>query len=374
MRVLIPFGTRPEIVKLAPVVHALRAVGDAVTVVATGQHRDPGLTEVFYAELGVRPDVVLAVDGDPADRLGAILTGAVRTVERVRPDLVLVLGDTHTVPAYCLAARGARVPVVHLEAGLRSFNPTSVEEVNRRVAAAAAVLHLAPTEQARRFLLAEGVPSARVVVVGNPVLDALRAVGAARTPVERRRGVLLTAHRATNVDDPARLAELVRLAGELAATIGPVTFPVHPRTRAALHRHGLAASLDRPGVAAVDPLPYSAMIEAVAGARVVVTDSGGLQEEASWLGVPVVVLRGSTPRWEGVLDGSSVLAGMDADRALKAALDLAEPDAQRRVAAVRCPYGDGRTGPRVASLLHHPATAPLLELAEPDYVDQAPPQ
>ena len=136
MRLLVPFGTRPEIVKLAPVVTALRAGGDDVVVVATGQHHDPELTDVFYRELGIGPDIVLAPEGDRAGRLGAILTGAVTTVEQSRPHAVLVMGDTHTVPAYCLAARNHTVPVIHLEAGLRSFNPTSVEEVNRRIAAA----------------------------------------------------------------------------------------------------------------------------------------------------------------------------------------------------------------------------------------------
>ena len=140
MRLLVPFGTRPEIVKLTPVVQALRAAGDEVTVVATGQHHDAGLTEVFYAELGVAPDIVLRIEDDRLDRLAGIVGGAVRVVGEVRPDAVLVLGDTHTVPAYCLAARNATIPAVHLEAGLRSFNPTSVEEVNRRVAAVAQLL------------------------------------------------------------------------------------------------------------------------------------------------------------------------------------------------------------------------------------------
>jgi UDP-N-acetylglucosamine 2-epimerase (non-hydrolysing) len=373
MRLLVPFGTRPEIVKLAPVVRALRAAGDDVVVVATGQHHDADLTDVFYAELGVSPDVVLTA-AEGAARLGSLVTGAVETVARTRPEVVLVLGDTHTVPAYCLAARGATVPVVHLEAGLRSFNPTSVEEVNRRVAAAVCALHLAPTEQSRRFLLAEGVAPERVAVVGNPVLDALRGSGVARRPLAERSGVVLTAHRATNVDDPARLAQLVALVHGLAAAVGPVVFPVHPRTRRALEAAGRWADLDVPGVTTTGPVPYSAMLDLVAGSAVVVTDSGGLQEEASWLGVPVVVLRRSTPRWEGVHDGSAVLTGLDADRALKAALDLTTPEAQRRTAALPCPYGDGRTGERVVRALHDADAAGLLELAEPDWVDRAPPR
>lgn len=375
MRLLVPFGTRPEIVKLAPVVRALRGCGDEVVVVATGQHYDAALTRVFHDELGVAPDIELEATGDRAARLGAIVAGALDVVDRVRPDAVLVMGDTHTVPAYCIAARNCVVPVIHLEAGLRSFNPTSVEEVNRRIAAATCALHLAPTGLARRFLLDEGVPAERVAVVGNPVLDTLRAVGAARRPVEQRAGVLVTAHRASNVDDPARLDQLVALVLDLAARVGPVTFPVHPRTGQALRRAGcwdrLAAA---DGVTLTDPVPYTTMVELVASSAVVVTDSGGLQEEAAWLGVPVVVLRRSTPRWEGVHSGGAVLTGMDAARAVAAALALTTPEALRRVADIPCPYGDGHTAERVAGLLHEPATAALLRLEEPDYVGRAGPR
>jgi UDP-N-acetylglucosamine 2-epimerase (non-hydrolysing) len=331
MRVLVPFGTRPEIVKLAPVVRALRTAAIEVTVVATGQHYDAELTDVFYDELGIRPDRVGRPQGTPAQRLGAMLTDAVELVAARRPDLVLVLGDTHTVPCYCLAARGERVPVAHLEAGLRSFNETSIEEVNRRVAAATASLHLAPTELAARFLHAEGVPPERVRVVGNPVLDVLRELGVTAGPPEARSGVVLTAHRATNVDDPARLEQLVRLALGLARTAGPVSFPLHPRTRDRLQAVG---ALDRLRVDGIELCP---------------------------------------PRWEAVAAGTSVLTGMDAERALAATLELAAPDAQARVAATPCLYGDGHTAARVAALLTDPASAALLGLEEPDYVGKPPP-
>lgn len=374
LEVLVPFGTRPEIVKLAPVVAALRRRGLDVTVAATGQHADPSLTEVFYAELGLRPDVTATLDGDPAQRLGGLLTTAARTVQAVAPDVVLLLGDTNTVPAYCLAARAARVPVAHLEAGLRSFNETSMEEVNRRVAAATASLHLAPTALAARFLAAEGVAPERVRVVGNPVIDLLRARGVRGLPLEQRRGAVVTAHRATNVDDPARLAELVRLLAGLGERLAPVLLPLHPRTRRRLEEAGLLERVAAlPGVQVRDPLPYAAMLDAMARCRVVVSDSGGLQEEASWLGVPVVVLRTSTPRWEGVATGAAVLTGLDADRALDAAVAAAGPERQRLVAGLPCPYGDGTTGEQVADLLLDPAVRPLLDLAEPDFVGKPAP-
>ena len=368
MKVLVPFGTRPEIIKLAPVVRALVEAGLSVRTVATGQHYDEMLTDAFFEGLRLRPDTRWSLSGSEGERLGAMIGLAYAEIEATRPDLVLCLGDTYTVPSFCLAARRHRVPIAHLEAGLRSFNPTSMEEVNRKVAAATAALHLAPTELAARFLAAEGITGRRVRVVGNPVIDVLRAMGVAPVPPEQRHRVVVTAHRATNVDDPVRLEALIHLVVSLADEVGPVTFPVHPRTAARLGSRGWTHKLDRPGVTLSAPLAYDEMLDLLGTARVVVTDSGGLQEEASWLRIPVVVLRRSTPRWEGVEAGTSVLTGMDPSRALAVSKRLASPAEQARVAAVRCPYGDGHTSERVAALLSDPATEALLRIDEPDFV------
>lgn len=371
-RILVPFGTRPEVIKLAPVVRALRAAGHAVTAVDTGQHADAAMGADVQRSLGLEPDVRLRLP-QGAGRPGAVLTGAAEVLHEHPADLVLALGDTHTVPAYALAARGVGVPFAHLEAGLRSFNLRSMEEVNRRVAGAAAQLHFAPTARAATFLLAEGVPAHRIFVVGNPVVDALRHNGVAAVPPADRVGVLVTAHRASNVDDPARLARLLDVIARLTA-IGPVRFPVHPRTKARLHEHGLAERLAAlPGVGWEEPLAYDALLDALARSRVVVTDSGGLQEEAAYLGVPAVVLRRSTPRWEGVESGAAVLTGITSDeeagRAVAAAHRLTEPAELARVAALPCPYGDGTTGTQVAAVLADPATDALLALDEPDCTD-----
>lgn len=368
MRVTVPIGTRPEAIKLAYVVAGLQAAGHDVRTVATGQHDDPRLAADVFAELGWVPDEVWALPAGEGPRAGALLTHAFAEMEAHPPDAVLVLGDTYTAPLLAIGARRYGVGVVHLEAGLRSFNPLSMEEANRRLMAALATVHLAPTELAASFLLAEGVPQERVRVVGNTVLDALRASGVERRPSADRTGVLVTAHRATNVDDAARLAELVGLVLALGAELGPVTFPVHPRTRARLGQHGLWERLHGRGVQVCDPLPYRALLERLAASRVAVTDSGGLQEEASWLGVPAVVLRCSTPRWEGVVLGSSVLTGLDAGLALEAAVALAQPAAQERVAALDCPYGDGHSADRVVDALSDPSLLDLLTPEEPDFV------
>lgn len=372
---LVPLGTRPEIVKLAPVITALRGRdGLDVHVVATGQHGDPAMSGAFFNELGVAPDASWSLEGDEPERVGRLLTCAYRSVEEHRPDVVLVLGDTYTVPVFCLASRRHGVPLIHLEAGLRSFNETSLEEMHRRMAAATASLHLAPTELAARFLRDEGIDRERIRVVGNPVIDTLRARDVRSYPPDRRCGVVVTAHRANNVDDPVKLAGLVRLVVELARRLPPVVFPLHPRTRKRLEAAGALDELRLDGIRLLEPQPYEQMLSLLGQARVIVTDSGGLQEEAAWLGVPVIILRRSTPRWEGVAAGSAVLTGLDVDLAVNEATRLASPDEQARVAAIPCPYGDGRTGERVADLLCDPQTRQLLRLTEADYVGRAVPR
>jgi UDP-N-acetylglucosamine 2-epimerase (non-hydrolysing) len=370
MNVTVALGTRPEIIKLAPVVAALRASGHSVRTVATGQHYDESLASSFYEGLALLPDDQWSLKGEEADRVATILRRAFVEMTTQRPDVVLLLGDTYTVPLFCLAARRQRVPIAHLEAGLRSFNPTSMEEVNRKVAAATGSLHLAPTELAARFLLAEGIAGERVSVVGNPVIDVLRQAGVRALPPQERSGLIVTAHRATNVDVPERLEALVTLILGLADHVGPVTFPVHPRTQARLEAARSLTRLDRPGVTLLPPVSYEKMLMLLTCAQLIVTDSGGLQEEASWLGLPVIVLRRSTPRWEGVQAGTSVLTGLDAGMAITTAHRLITPEEQDRVARVPCPYGDGYTSERVAELLCDPATERLLRLDEPDYVGQ----
>jgi UDP-N-acetylglucosamine 2-epimerase (non-hydrolysing) len=230
-----------------------------------------------------------------------------------------------------------------------------------------------PTPRAAAFLAAEGVPAERVFVVGNPVVDTLVARGLRRVPVADRSGVLVTAHRPTNVDDPPRLKRLVGVLDELAERYGPVTFPVHPRTAARLDAAGLRSALDRPGLTVTGPVGYDRLLELLAGARLAVTDSGGIQEEAAYLGVPVVVLRGSTPRWEGVEAGTTTLAGLADDRAaaavLRAATGHTSPEGQEQADTAPCPYGDGTTGRQVAAVLADPRTDALLALDEPDFTD-----
>jgi UDP-N-acetylglucosamine 2-epimerase (non-hydrolysing) len=364
-RWLVPFGTRPEIVKLAPVVTAMRDANIDVHTLATGQQADPRMADEFFAELRLEPDFRWDLPADEPARVGAMLERAYATLGTGDYGAILLVGDTHTVPLFALAARRFSLPVVHVEAGLRSYNPRSVEEGNRRVAGTLAAVHCAPTDLAAQFLAAEGVPSSRVFVVGNPVTDSLLKYGPPRRRVAERAGAVVTMHRATNVDNDARLRELADLVRELGRELGIVRFPVHPRTRDRLAQAGITDLERAPGVSLEEPLGYRDMLAAIASASVVITDSGGLQEEAAWYGVPVVVLRNTTPRWEGVLAGTAAVVGVNRARAVAAAQQFCEPGEQERVAAVPCPYGDGHVGPRVASLVADPAVAPLLAVEEP---------
>lgn len=365
-------GTRPEVVKLGPVVHALRDVGAQVVVVATGQQNDPALIDATFAAANLKPDVTWDLgDGSYFDKAGALYAAALTHLSEAGPNAVaIVQGDTTTVPIVAHAARRNMVPVVHVEAGLRSLNPQSLEETNRKVAAAISAIHFAPTELAARFLAAEGVPSERVFVVGNSACDALLASGVQSTPVAERVGVVVTAHRATNVDDPTRLRAIVDIVMELARTAGPVVFPLHPRTRGRLDEFEMYDELlATPGLNLCDPMPYGQMLGELATCRLVVTDSGGLQEEAAWFGVPTVVMRSSTPRWEGVENGTAILAGVSYQKVMAAAAKLLTAESQEHAASVPCPYGVGDSGQQMAQILISPLADELLQISEPDYTD-----
>jgi UDP-N-acetylglucosamine 2-epimerase (non-hydrolysing) len=372
-RWLVPFGTRPEVVKLAPVVEAMRDSELKVRTLATGQHDDPELSDSFFEDLDLEPDLRWSLPHTECERVGTMLARAYDVLSSGDYHAVLLLGDTHTVPLFALAARRFGIPIVHLEAGLRSFNARSVEEGNRRLATSLASLHFAPTQLAARMLDSEGVPADRVRVVGNPVTDSLRNFGPRRCPVGKRAGAIVTLHRPTNVDDPERLAEFVTLIKQLGEELGSVRFPVHPRTRDRLVRHKLLHDVvHAPGVTLEAPLRYGEMLEAIASSQVIVTDSGGLQEEAAWYGVPVVVLRRTTPRWESVITGASVLVGDDVPRALDAVHHYLSDEEQHRIAALKCPYGDGKVAARIAGILAHPSTDGLLEVREPDLATKPP--
>lgn len=348
MRVLSVVGARPQFVKLAPVAEALTEVGMEHVIVHTGQHYDPGMSDVFFADLKIpSPDVQLAVgSASHGVQTGAMLAGLEEVMLAQRPDWVLVYGDTNSTLAAAVAAVKIHVPVAHLEAGLRSFNRRMPEEHNRVLTDHAADLLLAPTANAMEHLAHEGLGD-RAVLVGDVMTDVcLRVRDAAAAsgvtpPAGLREGeyVAATIHRAENTDDPQRLRAVM---SALASMPVPVLLMAHPRLRARCSEHGI--ELAAGAVRAIDPLPYPQMIAAVLGSRGVVTDSGGLQKEAFLLDRPCTTLRTETEWTETLDDGWNVLLpGLDgiADVATRPA--PATPRGN--------PYGDGDAARRVAEAL-----------------------
>ena len=369
-RILVVVGTRPEGIKLAPVVHALQAHADAVEtrVALTGQHTDllDQVLEVFA--LPVDWDLGIMREGqDLYDVAQGCLTGLRPVLGAYRPDLVLVQGDTATVLFAALAAFFERIRVGHVEAGLRSGDKWQPypEEVFRKLAGGVADLHFAPTRQARENLLREGVPADQVYLTGNTVVDALLGIAAQDRPVsnpalrealaEGRRLVLVTAHRRESFGAPLReIFQAIRtLADRHTDTV--FLYPVHPNPNV----RGPAEELlsGHPRIRLTAPLDYADLAAALRRATLVLTDSGGIQEEALSFGTPVLVLREVTERPEGVRAGVARLVGTGRDRILQAADELlSDETARRAMATARNPYGDGQAGRRIADIVVHHLT------------------
>jgi UDP-N-acetylglucosamine 2-epimerase (non-hydrolysing) len=353
MRILYVVGTRPNFVKTAPVVAALRRrLPDAGhTIVHTGQHYDRLMSEVFLEEFGAPPpDHMLEVgSGSHAAQTALTMERLEPVLLAERPDLVIVPGDVNSTLAAALTAVKMGIPVAHVESGLRSFDMTMPEEVNRIVADRFAELLFLHSDEAIENLRAEGIPERRMHMVGNTMIDTLvaleerfRAAGAAANlGLEPGAYALVTLHRPALVDGPL-LAETV---GQLAALARqmPVVFPVHPRTRKMME----SVASEHPGLLLSEPLAYLEFLSLLADAGAVLTDSGGIQEETTYLGVPCFTLRDNTERPITVRAGTNSLLGLDpaAIAGIPAAL------AARPQAPPPPPLWDGRAGERIADVI-----------------------
>jgi len=368
LRVLAIFGTRPEAVKMAPVVRRLQSTpGVAAKVCVTAQHRE--MLDQVLDLFEIQPDFDL--DLMQPDQALAALSAAVFSrldpvVAEVRPDWVLVQGDTTTVMAASLLAYFHHARVGHVEAGLRTGDKWQPfpEEINRRVAGVVADLHFAPTSWARDNLLREGVPPEHIEVTGNPVIDALRSIAdrpydfadgpLAAVPLDRRI-LLVTAHRRENFGAPLR--EVFRALREIARIYAGdvhIVYPVHLNPNVHGPAHEMLGGL--PNVTLTDPLDYLPMVQLMKRAVLVLTDSGGLQEEAPALGTPVLVLRRVTERPEAIEAGTARLVGTDPARIVAETRRLLDdPAAHAAMARAVNPYGDGHAAERiVAALLRQP--------------------
>lgn len=352
MKILSVIGARPQFIKASPLSRALRQRHQEV-LVHTGQHYDHGMSEVFFEELGIpAPDYHLGIGSGPhGSQTGAMLRALEAVLEKEVPAAVLVYGDTNSTLAGALAAAKLHIPVAHVEAGLRSFNRAMPEEINRVVADHLSTWLFAPSAVAAEHLKREGITTG-VHVVGDVMIDAMelhreraqaRLGVLERCAVEPRRYYVATVHRAENTDNLARLGAIFEALGRLKLR---VLLPLHPRTRKRVDELSLVVS---PNVRVLEPLGYLDMISVLAAAGCLLTDSGGMQKEAYYLGVPCVTMRDETEWVETVETGWNALVGADADRIVAA---VRTQSGQRRP---RPPlYGDGRTAERIVDILSQP--------------------
>jgi UDP-N-acetylglucosamine 2-epimerase (non-hydrolysing) len=346
-------GARPNFMKAAPIHRAFERAGVAHQLIHTGQHYDEAMSKVFFGELGMpRPIVDLGVgSGSHAQQTAAVMVGLEKFFSEQRPAAVLVVGDVNSTMAAALVAAKMGIYTAHVEAGLRSGDWTMPEEINRVVTDVLVDLLLTPSPDADRTLLAEGCPPDSVVRVGNVMIDTLleHLPRAQALDVPRRLGLaphgyaVLTLHRPSNVDDPATLERLLAVIAEIARDL-PVVFPVHPRTRqkAAAVGKDLGAI---PGLMVSEPLGYLDFLSLTSRARLILTDSGGLQEESTVLGIPCLTMRENTERPITIDEGTNRLVGTNPDLILREARSALgrPPGGARRIPDL----WDGQTAGRI---------------------------
>lgn len=351
-RTAVVVGTRPEIIKLAPVV---RELGDRALLIHSGQHWDPDLSDTFFAGAGIAPPEVTLRDVGGRDRAGQLSTmiGQLGELFAARgPDAVIVQGDTNTTSAAAQAASCVGVPVVHVEAGLRSYDRAMPEELNRQVVGVLADLHCAATSRNVENLLREGIPGERIRLTGNTIVEATeRALIEARLtdPPETvpEEFVLATIHRPENTDDVVNLCTILT---ELASLPLPVVLPLHPRTRKQIGAFGLDHLLDALHV--IGPVDHTRFLGLADRAALLVSDSGGVQEECTVLKKPLVVVRNSTERPESIEAGFAHLVRPGDEVGTLARALLGDGSLHRRLRRTPSPYGDDRAAARIVAETH----------------------
>jgi UDP-N-acetylglucosamine 2-epimerase (non-hydrolysing) len=351
--IAIVLGTRPEIIKMSPIIRECESRNLDYFILHSGQHYSYDMDRAFFEDLDLpEPKYNLDVgSGTHAGQTAKILTGIEEVLVKEEPDIVLVQGDTNTVMAGALAAAKLHIRVGHIEAGLRSFDRTMPEEVNRVIADHISDYLFAPTETARRYLLKEGIDENKISVTGNTIVDAVfqnREISEAKANILDTLGLepggyfLVTSHRQENVDNPEALKSIIAGLEAVHREYSlPVIFPMHPRTRKMVERFGIP--LD--GVSPMEPVRFLDFLQLEANARLVLTDSGGVQEETCILGVPCVTLRRNTERPETIEVGANVLAGIEPLQIL---------DGVKQMFALRCtwgnPFGDGNASEKIVDL------------------------
>ncbi|MBI2847776.1 MAG: UDP-N-acetylglucosamine 2-epimerase (non-hydrolyzing) [Chloroflexi bacterium] len=354
MKICLVLGTRPEIIKLSPVMRELVRRDADFFILHTGQHYSYNLDGIFFERLALpQPKYNLDVgSGSHAEETAKMLIGIEKVLLAEKPGIVLVQGDTNSVLAGALGAAKIGIKVGHVEAGLRSYDRRMPEEINRVLADHIADHLYAPTPKSREILLGEGIPEKRVFTTGNTVVDAVyqnreialeKGTGLSTLKLNPKEYFLVTLHRQENVDNPSRLSSILsglsRVAHEFCL---PIIYPIHPRTRKRLKDFSLTAS----GLTIVEPLDYLSFLQLENHAKLILTDSGGVQEEACILGVPCVTLRDNTERYETLEAGANILAGSSPGKILESVRIMTGRDN-----SWANPFGDGNSGKRIVEII-----------------------
>ena len=354
MRVAIILGTRPEIIKMSPVIRACEKQGLDYFILHTGQHYSYNMDRVFFEQLEL-PEAKYNLDvgsSSHGEQTGKMLTGIEKILMKDKPDVVLVEGDTNTVLAGALAATKLHIGSGHVEAGLRSYDRQMPEEINRVLTDHCSDYLFAPTENAMRILLGEGIPDAKIFVTGNTVVDAVfqnikiannRIKVLNELHLEPRNYFLVTAHRQENVDVKERFEGIIKGLELVADEFGmPVIYTIHPRARKMMEHFGIKAK----GIELIEPLDYLSFLQLEAKAKLVLTDSGGVQEETCILKVPCVTLRDNTERPETLEVGSNESAGTTPYNILECTNLML-----KRTNRWKNPFGEGNAGERIVKIL-----------------------
>jgi len=361
LKVIIVVGARPNFMKAAPLVEAMkrRKQEFAPLLVHTGQHYDQMMSDVFLKDLDLpRPDVSLEVGSDsPVAQTAAVMQKFEPIVANEEPDWVVVVGDVNSTLAGALTAVELGVKVAHVEAGLRSRDRSMPEEINRLLTDQIADLLFTPSEDANENLLAEGIPRQRILLVGNVMIDSLNKYleKAQSSTIRTILGLgdseyaVVTLHRPSNVDNRETLSGIIGALGEIANRI-PVVFPVHPRTKKTIAEFGLTEKVAAiPNLKIIEPLGYLDFLALYSNARLVLTDSGGIQEETTVLGIPCLTLRENTERPITVTAGTNVIVGTSPDKITKAAITCLE--SPLKITPRQIPFWDGHTADRILDAL-----------------------
>jgi UDP-N-acetylglucosamine 2-epimerase (non-hydrolysing) len=354
VKIAVVLGTRPEIIKMSPIIRELEKRQVTYFILHTGQHYSYNLDRVFFEQLKL-PQAKYNLEvgsGSHAQQTAKILIGVENVLRDESPDIILVEGDTNSVFAGALAATKLHVKVGHVEAGLRSYDRNMPEEINRILTDHCSDYLFAPTPKARQILLGEGIPENKIFVTGNTIVDAVyqnleiaKEQGSTLSSLNLtpKKYFLVTLHRQENVDDPRRLASILEGLDKVAAEFHlPTVYPVHPHSLKRMNEFGLNTK----NITLIEPVSFLDFLQLESNARLILTDSGGVQEEACILGIPCVTLRDNTERPETLEVGSNILAGASPDKILRCTgLMLNKENKWSN------PFGDGRAGERIVKII-----------------------